>query len=268
MIWSTLRVVPIGLHTAGAWKTSSVRIFRNARVSSAVLQLISSSRNLLSTVSADEIRSALWFERLYTRLGLPFWAGAPLVGFLPFLVSTFALFVLAGLLGTFMTGLIFIMPFFFILNMYAQAAARYVVRRVEVLVDYSEAIGQRGTGVQLLPSLSGLRGPAVVTTLVLAIILPLFNASLGRQGTFYQYILVGVLPWICFGLFFGTFIWVLSYSMYTLYHIGKLPLKLKHFTEDRTLGLRPFGSASLRLTGIYIVGVGLFVIPNTHFRDL
>lgn len=210
----------------------------------------------------DEFRSVLWFERLYTRLGLPFWVGAPLIGFLPFFVSAFACFVLAGLLSSFLTGLVFIMPFFFIVNIYAQAAARYVRRRVEALVDYSAGITEETAHFQQVAPLSGLRGAGLFTIVSLAVLLPLFNSSLPGQYTIYQTVLIGILPWIYFTASFGTFFWVLGYSMYTMFRIGKHQLKLKHFIEDRTLGLRPFGSASLRFTGIFIGFVILFAIPQ------
>jgi hypothetical protein len=48
-------------------------------------------------------------------------------------------------------------------------------------------------------------------------------------------------------------IWTYAYSIYSIWKIGRLPLSMKHFTEDRTLGLRPFGSASLRLTVAYVI---------------
>src|SRR2546427_430934 len=44
-----------------------------------------------------------------------------------------------------------------------------------------------------------------------------------------------------------------GYLMYAIHQAGKLPLRLKPFTEDRTLGLKPFGTASLRLASIYAV---------------
>ncbi len=39
-------------------------------------------------ISTPDNSSKLWFERLYARFGLPFWAGVLLVGFLPPLMLT------------------------------------------------------------------------------------------------------------------------------------------------------------------------------------
>ena len=56
-----------------------------------------------------------------------------------------------------------------------------------------------------------------------------------------------------FFLILASFLWVYGYSMYAIHQAGKLPLRLKPFTEDRTLGLKPFGTASLRLASVYAV---------------
>jgi hypothetical protein len=49
--------------------------------------------------------------------------------------------------------------------------------------------------------------------------------------------------------------------MFKIYVIGKLPLQLKPFTEDRTLGLKPFGRTSLQLSGLYFFLVSSSFIP-------
>src|SRR3989454_2256294 len=41
--------------------------------------------------------------------------------------------------------------------------------------------------------------------------------------------------------------------MLAIYRAGKLPFQLKPFTEDRTLGLKPFGTASMRLASVYAI---------------
>src|SRR5438445_9844445 len=56
-----------------------------------------------------------------------------------------------------------------------------------------------------------------------------------------------------FFLILASFLWVYGYSMYAIHRAGKLPLRLKPFTEDRNLGLKPFGTTSLRLASIYAV---------------
>jgi hypothetical protein len=73
----------------------------------------------------------------------------------------------------------------------------------------------------------------------------------GLPGTSQQFL--SDLPWFYFYLSQATLIWVYAYSMYSIYRMGKLPLRLKPFSEDKTLGLQPFGTASLQLTAIYLV---------------
>ena len=56
--------------------------------------------------------------------------------------------------------------------------------------------------------------------------------------------------------------------MYRIYRLGKLPLTLKPFTEDRTLGLKPFGRASLQLTAVYVgflASVFVTTVPLTAY---
>ena len=45
--------------------------------------------------------------------------------------------------------------------------------------------------------------------------------------------------------------------------MGKLPLRLKHYAEDKFLGLKPFATTTLRLTGLYIAIAVLLIIPSS-----
>jgi hypothetical protein len=64
----------------------------------------------------------------------------------------------------------------------------------------------------------------------------------------------------------ATFLWVFLSSMIAIYKMGQLPLKLKIFTDDRTLGLKPFANTSLHLITIYVVAnlltFPIFLYPN------
>ena len=55
--------------------------------------------------------------------------------------------------------------------------------------------------------------------------------------------------------------------MIAIYKMGRLPLKLKIFTEDRTLGLKPFANISLHLITLYVMAILLtfpiFLYPNS-----
>src|SRR3989454_12607167 len=68
------------------------------------------------------------------------------------------------------------------------------------------------------------------------------------------------------GYFFlvtASFLLVYGYSMLVIYRAGNLPLELKSFTEDRTLGLAPFGTISLRLASVYAIFPIVDSIVNT-----
>lgn len=64
----------------------------------------------------------------------------------------------------------------------------------------------------------------------------------------------------------ATFLWVFLSSMIAIYKVGRLPLQLKVFTDDRTLGLKPFANTSLLLITIYVFAILLtfptFLYPN------
>src|SRR3989441_5281739 len=64
----------------------------------------------------------------------------------------------------------------------------------------------------------------------------------------------------------ATFLWVFLSSMVAIYKVGRLPLQLKVFTADRTLGLKPFANTSLLLITIYVFAILLtfpiFLYPN------
>jgi hypothetical protein len=64
----------------------------------------------------------------------------------------------------------------------------------------------------------------------------------------------------------ATFLWVFLSSMVAIYKMGRLPLRLKIFTDDRTLGLKPFATTSLHLITIYVVAILLtfpiFLYPS------
>src|SRR5262249_27535315 len=59
------------------------------------------------------------------------------------------------------------------------------------------------------------------------------------------------------------FLLVYGYSMVVVYRAGKLPLRLRPFTEDRMLGLKPFGAVSLRLASVYAVIPIVFAVLAT-----
>lgn len=68
---------------------------------------------------------------------------------------------------------------------------------------------------------------------------------------------------IAFPIFFfafGTFAWVYFGSIFGLYKLGKKPLTLKSSSEDRMLGVKPFGSLSLSLSIVYFSAIAILII--------
>jgi len=64
----------------------------------------------------------------------------------------------------------------------------------------------------------------------------------------------------------SNLLWVFLSSMVAIYKIGRFPLRLRVFTDDRTLGLKPFANTSLHLITIYVIVILLtfpiFLYPN------
>ncbi len=70
--------------------------------------------------------------------------------------------------------------------------------------------------------------------------------------------LVLALPFFCIAFF--TFVWVYCSSIRGLHELGKKPLKLKSFYEDRLLGLKPIGSLSLYFAFSYFGAMCLLAL--------
>ncbi|QQG48753.1 MAG: hypothetical protein HY247_00040 [archaeon] len=201
----------------------------------------------------------LWFEKFYLGNGIPkiVWA---VVAFLPFvLIYTVAIY-LAGLSQDFYSIVLAPLPFYLVVNLYIQYASRFAVARIEGLAKEWGLVEKHSIALE---PLFGLKGPTVASLVVYAVMFPLFISNNAVVFTPVQIVLATILPWLYYAYFFGTFFWVLGYSAYTINKMGNLPLELRHFTEDRTLGLKDFGSVSLRFAGLYVVFVALFSVPNT-----
>lgn len=61
-------------------------------------------------------------------------------------------------------------------------------------------------------------------------------------------------------LMVGTALWVYGTALWGLYRLGRGPLRLKPFYEDRTMGLRPLASLSLSLSFAYFVLLLIMVL--------
>ncbi len=166
-------------------------------------------------------------------------------------------YTLAGLSSDLAVLLPGVLPVVLLFSLYVLLAARYVRGQMEKLREYAQSMSAGNSSIELR-SLYGFRGP-LVTLLLLGVgtsFLPFTPPQYSPvQGFLTQF------PWYYFEFVQATFIWVIAYSVYSIYRIGKLPLKLKAFAEDRTLGLKPFATASLYFTGLYEVYAFFLFLP-------
>ncbi len=56
---------------------------------------------------------------------------------------------------------------------------------------------------------------------------------------------------------YGTFVWIYTSSISTLYRLGRNPLNFASYYEDRHLGMKALGSVSLSLVWVYFLGIGI-----------
>ena len=208
--------------------------------------------------------SKLWIERLYTRVGLPFWAGVLVVGFLPPLILTLLGYYTYGVKTDFTGGVSLGIPLLLANVIYILFSSSYIRRRVEALEQYAVSIGADKSQIQT-SYLSDFR-PVIATwafLLVTAVLVlePFFNPGYSLIQDLLRELLYSYMR-----LLQATFLWVFLSSMIAIYKMGRLPLRLKVFTDDRTLGLKPFANTSLLLITIYVVAIVLtfpiFLYPN------
>ncbi len=109
-----------------------------------------------------------------------------------------------------------------------------------------------------LPNLTSAKRMLISYLLLSAFTVPLF--IIGGTGSLVEN-LEGEIPYLWSTWILATFFWTFGYSMYAIYRMGKLPLKLKPYTQDKTLGLKPFATASLNSSLIYFALVTALVLP-------
>jgi hypothetical protein len=187
-----------------------------------------------------------------------------LVGFLPPLVLTILGFYLFGEKTDFTGDISLGVPLLLGNIVYILFSSRYIRHRIEGLESYAVSM-EAERGLIRTQYLGDFR-PVVATWIVLLltsvfVLEPIFNPGYSLlqssfRELFYSYT----------RLLQATFLWIFLSSMIAIYKIGGLPLKLKVFTDDRTLGLKPFANTSLHLITIYVVAILLtfpiFLYPN------
>ena len=191
----------------------------------------------------------LWFDRLNTRFGIPLLLGAFLVAFLPFFVFLMVAYATAGLWRDFLSQYLPLAPFFYVLILYTLFAARFVSVRARKLIGYAQSMGL-GDASASLGSLHSLKRTLVFWLVFTLVVEPFFVIFLNSEYTTLQRI-VTQLPFLYLLFLQASFLWPYFDSMFMMYRIGKRPLTLRFYAEDRTLGLRPFGTLSLQLTTLY-----------------
>lgn len=162
------------------------------------------------------------------------------------------------------SGIIFFLPIVLIVpvgSLFSNYASIAISRKMQRLREYSESMRAGGTPIGLAP-LYRFRNVLLVAVVFSSVVQPIYIFSVLPQTWTIQDRIFFVLPYEYWILFLSTFLWVWGYSLYSVYRMGKLPLGLKPFTEDRTLGLKPFGRASLLMTGAYVAFLSLFLIPQ------
>jgi hypothetical protein len=208
--------------------------------------------------------SKLWFERLYNRFGLPFWAGVIIVGYLPPLILTLAGFYSYNVKTDFTGEISLGVPLLLANIVYILISCRYIRGRVDDLEKHSLTMEAKPSSIRT-GYLSDFR-PVLVTWIVLLstsvlVLEPIFNPGYSLFQNVLRELLYSYTR-----LLQATFLWVFLSSMIAIYKMGRLPLKLKIFTDDRTLGLKPFANTSLHLITIYVVAILLtfpiFLYPN------
>lgn len=201
---------------------------------------------------------SFWFERLFRRLKAPFWLGAIMLALIGPLIQLLDSYVSAveGSGSNFMIQFSF---FYFAAAVYMQFAAVYAGRQSQKAMDLAEAMGSGPTN-RSRRKLYSTGWSLVMFVIIEALMLLTYFFSLAH----FELIDIfrdDLIPFTFIVLISSYTVWAFFYSMKSLHSLGHKTLTLKPFAEDRTLGLRPFGSAALRLVTVYEIGVLVAAIP-------
>ncbi len=207
---------------------------------------------------------ALWIERFSGRLGIPLWTSL-LAYALAVIIVFVTTYFLAGtaewnyFLNNFLLGVPFGLAPLTVLFLLLSV---YIGRRMVSLEEYALSLVQNHQSVSdKIARLSSIKGIIIALVGLNAIIAPFYLFVQIPGASFLQSVSTQ-LPWLFVTWVISTLVWVWGYSMVGIYRIGKLPMKLRPFTEDKMLGLKPFASASLRFTAIYYTFVLAFIFVD------
>lgn len=145
---------------------------------------------------------------------------------------------------------------FSILICYLLAGNRFMSRKIGAVVAYAKSMG---TESELKSAGSAKSRIGIVT--VWGVFMLGFATIGGLPKTSEEFFADHVFAVAFLMAFLAAFVWAYGVSMLTISRLGGSRLDLRSHVEDRTLGLKPFGVASLQLTGVYIaIPVALAII--------
>ncbi len=209
-----------------------------------------------------EHRPQLWFERVFGLFHLGVIGGSVVIGGGVFAFLTVVAFFFSGAPSSFVIENDFVfVPFALILITLVNYGSALVASRVETLKQYAESMTREGKSTTISYVYS-TKFSMITVLVVQAFVQPIYIFTVLPQSLSLTSKTVSSLPYFYWGFFIGSFIWVFTYSLYGVYKLGRLPLTLTPFTEDRTLGLRPFGRISLLLATIYLAMITILLIPQ------
>ncbi len=204
----------------------------------------------------------IWFEKVYARLHLPYWAGILVLGFFPIIVLFPVSYAVGGVWSQMFTpGGYFTLLLLLVMVLLVHLGASYTESVMNRWKKHADDLLADDKKVDLR-ELFGLRGFLAFFVILLSVdlIVFVFFALPGSLSVTQR--LAATLPWDWWNVYADTFFWMFAYSMYRIFRTGRLPMRLKSFTEDRMLGLRPFGRVSLQLTGLYFGFVVIALIAE------
>ena len=161
-------------------------------------------------------------------------------------------FFLAGTWDYFGSGVLNGLPLMLLLLLLVHFTVPYI---------RSSMLGWKGDAEPLLSEgsidLGGLFGVKGVVATFAILLIPIqaiyvFSTALPANYSTGQRLLLSV-PFDYWEAYLVTAIWMFAYSMYKVMMVGRRPMALRDFADDRSLGLRAFGRVSLRLTTVYLV---------------
>lgn len=199
----------------------------------------------------------VWIESLSAILRLPTWALVLLIG-----VGTYSLVIAARLIAGPAVALVELPGdvFFLLLIHVPLLIPSYVRGRIVSLEYYALSMVDDPPTDDKLGGLSRLAPVGLLTVaLFLGLVLP-YGATLSGSPTPQDVLALASIVLVVFVN--STTLWTLVYSLFAVYRMGKLPLRLRDFTLDKMLGLKPFASTCLRLTGVYYLWLVIVIAPD------